>query len=142
MILKAIEETDWTVEEPTKQANNQQPATLVRGPPLPVPSFLPTTVPPSVSHPLKAVHESSLAATPLPTSVLGDAREARRGKHHRHPKAAFLKPNYERGGCLQQTMLADLGKREDGSGGLKVGMNGLYLHQGNCEHIWTVDWIR
>ena len=142
MIMKAIEETDWTAEVPSKRAKNLQSPNLMRGPPLPVPSFLPATVPPSVSHPLRALHEASLAAQPLSTSTLGNSKTAERGKPNRNMRGAFLKPNYERGGSMQDTMVADLGKRGDGRGGLKVGMSGLYLHQGNCEHIWVIDWIR
>lgn len=44
------------------------------------------------------------------------------------------KPDWRVGSSMQRTMLGDID--------LKIGEGYYYVHQGNCEHIWTVDWIR
>lgn len=150
MVLKAIEETDWlapprpvqpVLPRKTPREPPPPPPTLVRPPPLPTPSFLPPTAPRSIPHPLLATHETTLAALPLPTSVLGAHEREEKMRQARWAQRGFAKPDYRRGGNLRETLVADLGKR-DGDGGIKVGMSGLYLHQGNLEHVWVVDWIR
>ncbi|KAK4054631.1 hypothetical protein OIO90_003443 [Microbotryomycetes sp. JL221] len=45
-----------------------------------------------------------------------------------------IKPMYEKGSNMQQTRLGELS--------IKVGQPYWFLHQGDCEHVWTVDEIR
>lgn len=44
------------------------------------------------------------------------------------------RPSWTVGGSMQQTMIGELD--------IKLGEPYWFMHQGNCEHVWTVDTIR
>lgn len=82
---------------------------------------------------IKATAWTKKASKPRaqPDSPPGRSREGSSGD----PAVQQSGPSYLAGPSMQQTRIGELEN-------LRVGKPYWYLHQGNCEHIWTVDEVR
>ncbi|GAA6059476.1 hypothetical protein JCM10212_002219 [Sporobolomyces blumeae] len=132
MFLDAIEAMDWSAtgehdglstdareksEEPASPINPRSNDISVHSTPAPEPLY---HIDPSLVD-LEALERANL--------------EADRAARPRSGEGAWVdKPKYRAGSTTMETRLGDLP--------LRVGQPYWYVHQGNAEHVWTVDEIR
>lgn len=85
---------------------------------------LPPGVPLNYAAPKKLTGDIEVGPAESPTPELSD--DGRTGNEH--------KPNWTMGSAMQETRVGELG--------LKIGEPYWFMHQGNCEHVWSIDSIR
>ncbi|GAA5960505.1 hypothetical protein JCM21900_000121 [Sporobolomyces salmonicolor] len=129
MILQSIDSVDWPPlsSEPT--------ATRVTPPPrgssgseTPAPSG-DISVSPSLAHALDPDLPRSSTGSPFASSLAHQLAQESTGS-----STDSSKPQFQAGPAMQETKVGRMP--------LRVGQPYWYVHQGNAEHVWTVDEIR
>ncbi|GAA5902118.1 hypothetical protein JCM5296_006608 [Sporobolomyces johnsonii] len=129
MILDSIDSVDWPslASNPTTTRATPPPRDS-SGSETPAPSG-DISVSPSLAHALDPDLPGSSTVSPFASSLASQLAQASTSS-----STDSSKPQFQAGTAMQETKLGRMP--------LRVGQPYWYVHQGNAEHVWTVDEIR